>query len=57
MKAITLHAPHGRELTPSERQQILRRLKHGPSLDRQALADYAVKVKDQVVKKRENAQA
>jgi hypothetical protein len=52
MKIETLHASHGRELTPSERQIILRRLKHGPSLDRQALADYAVKVKDQVVKKR-----
>ena len=52
MKIETLHAPHGRELTPSERQIILRRLKHGPVLDRQALADYAVKVKDQVAKKR-----
>ena len=42
-------------LTPTERQTILRKLKRGPVLDRQALADYANKLKDQVLKKRENA--
>lgn len=41
------------ELTPAERQEILRRLKHGPVMDREALAEYAKKVKMEVLKKRE----
>jgi hypothetical protein len=44
-------------LTPTERQTLLRRLKHGPVLGKKALARYAVKVKNEILKKRENAQA
>ena len=43
------------DLTPSERQHILRRLKHGPVLDRAALAEYAKRVRQEVVAKRKNA--
>ena len=42
-------------LTSTERQEILRRLKHGPVMDREALAVYALKVRDKVLEKRENA--
>jgi hypothetical protein len=40
-------------LTPSERQQILRRLKHGPKLTREKLALYVERVTREVVSKRE----
>ena len=43
------------DLTPAERQQILRRLKHGPKLGREALAEYAQKVQADVLKKGKNA--
>lgn len=42
-------------LTPAERQTILRRLKHGPQMDRAALAEYAKKIRLQVLAKREKA--
>jgi len=40
-------------LTPTERQEILRRLKHGPALPREDLAKYANKVRREVLNKRE----
>lgn len=49
----TLHAPHGRTLTPAERQIVLRRLKFGPALPREELAEYAAKVSREVVVERE----
>jgi len=39
-------------LTPTERQEMLRRLKHGPVMDREALVAYALKVRDQILEKR-----
>ena len=45
------------QLTPAERQTLLRKLKHGPALDREDLARYAQKLQDEILKKRENAQA
>jgi hypothetical protein len=39
-------------LTPSQRQQILRRLKYGPVLSRDELAGYANRVRQQVLSKR-----
>ncbi len=39
-------------LTPEERQEILRRLKHGPSLGREALAKFAQQVRQDVLNKR-----
>jgi len=39
-------------LTSTERQEILRRLKHGPVMDREALVAYALKVRDQILEKR-----
>lgn len=43
------------KLTPTERQQILRRLKYGPALPREELAEYANKLKRDVLNKREKA--
>ena len=40
------------KLTPTERQQILRKLKRSPALDRGALAIHAEKLKQEVVGKR-----
>lgn len=42
-------------LAPTERQEILRRLKHGPVMDREALAVYALKVRDKVLEKRKES--
>ena len=39
-------------LTPAERQEVLRRLKYGPYLGRESLARYALRVRDEVLKKR-----
>ena len=39
-------------LTPAERQEILRRLKHGPVLGRATLAEYANRVSQEVLEKR-----
>jgi tellurite resistance protein len=44
------------DLTPAERQQILRRLKHGPALDRETLAEYANKLKEMVLSNRKKVQ-
>ena len=44
------------DLTPNERQQILRRLKRGPVLSREALAQYAGDLRREVLKKREKVQ-
>ena len=38
-------------LTPAERQEILRRLKRGPTLSREAMAGYVNKLKSDVVGK------
>jgi hypothetical protein len=43
-------------LTPIERQQILRRLKHGPALGREELAEYAKRLKWDVIGKRKQVQ-
>jgi hypothetical protein len=40
-------------LTPAERQEILRRLKHGPTLSREELAGYVNRLKLGVLNKRE----
>ena len=40
------------DFTPAERQEILRRLKHGPALPREELAEYASKVRQEVLAKR-----
>ena len=42
-------------LTPSERQECLRRLKHGPVLSKAELAEYAKKVRMDILKKRKVA--
>lgn len=42
-------------LTPAERQECLRRLKHGPALPKAELAEYAKKVRMEVLKKRKVA--
>lgn len=49
----TLHSPHGRTLTSAERQIVLRRLKFGPALPREELAEYVAKVSQEVVAQRE----
>lgn len=41
------------KLTPAERQIILRKLKHGPQMDRAALAEYAKKLRREILAKRE----
>ena len=41
----TVTQPTQPTLTPEERQLILRRLKHGPALDRVALAKYATQLR------------
>jgi hypothetical protein len=43
-------------LTPTERQAILRRLKYGPALPREELAEYANKLRREVLNKRKKAQ-
>ena len=40
------------KLTPTERQQILRKLKRSPALDRGALAIHAEKIRKEVVAER-----
>jgi hypothetical protein len=40
-------------LTPKERQHILRRLKHGPALSREELAEYAKRMAVGVIRQRE----
>lgn len=40
------------DLTPAERQEVLRRLKHGPVLVREELAKFANQVREDVLKKR-----
>jgi hypothetical protein len=44
-------------LAPTERQTILRRLKRGPKLGREALAQYTRQLREEVLRKRKNAQA
>ncbi len=39
-------------LTPTERQQILRKLKHGPALPKAELAQYANKLRKEALAKR-----
>lgn len=48
MTKETLHT-----LTPTERQIVLRRLKFGPALPREELADYAAKVSREIIAQRE----
>jgi hypothetical protein len=42
-------------LTPTEHQEILRRLKHGPALPKAELAEYANKLRREVLVKRKQA--
>lgn len=39
-------------LTPTERQEILRRLKHGPTLPKDELVKYANKLRREVLARR-----
>ena len=55
MIGLTKHNHH--DLTPAERQQILRRLKHGPVLPKAELAEYVNRLKEEVLRKRGHAQA
>jgi hypothetical protein len=48
----TLHSPHGRTLTPAERQIVLRRLKFGPVLSREELTEYTAKISREVIAER-----
>jgi hypothetical protein len=41
------------DLTPAERQEVLRRLKRGPALPRERTAEYACQVRLDVLRKRE----
>jgi len=43
------------QLTPTERQYILRRLKRGPALPKRELVEYAEKVRQEVMAKRKKA--
>jgi hypothetical protein len=43
-------------LTPAERQQILRKLKHGPALPKVELINYANRLRLEVLQKREKVQ-
>jgi hypothetical protein len=52
---MTLATPT--DLTPTERQELLRRLKYGPVLGKEGLAKYALELREQILKKRKNAQA
>ena len=52
MTQETLHAPHGRMLTPAERQIVLRRLKYGPVLSRVALVEYTQRLEQEVIAER-----
>ena len=42
-------------LTPTERQEILRKLKHGPALPKTELVEYANKLRREVLAKRKQA--
>jgi hypothetical protein len=42
-------------LTSTERQEILRRLKHGPALPKAELAEYANNLRREVLAKRKQA--
>ncbi len=50
------HLP-GSDLTPAERQQILRRLKHGPALPKAELTEYANRLRREVLAARTGKQA
>lgn len=55
MSVINEHAHELSGLTSSERQEILRRLKHGPVLGREALAKYANKLRREILQNRKQA--
>ena len=42
-------------LTPTERQEILRRLKHGPALPKAEMAGYANKLRREILARRKQA--
>ena len=44
---------HYLDLTPSERQEVLRRLKRAPAMAKEELGEYACKVRLAVLAKRE----
>jgi hypothetical protein len=44
-------------LIPTERQQVLRRLKHGPDLPREDLAEFACRVRREVLAERASGEA
>ena len=43
-------------LTPTERQEVLRRLKHGPALPKDELVKYANKLRREVLARRTGKQ-
>ena len=47
-----LTKPNHHDLTSAERQEVLRRLKHGPALPKAELAGYANKLRLEVLSKR-----
>jgi len=51
---LTKHNHH--DLTPTERQEILRRLKHGPALPKAEMAGYANRLRLEVLSKRKASQ-
>ena len=53
---IKLTKSNHNDLTPEERQAILRRLKRGPVTTREALVEYANKVRQDVLSKRKASQ-
>jgi hypothetical protein len=53
MSDLATYAHELSGLTSAERQEILRRLKHGPVLGREALAKYANKSCREILQKRE----
>ena len=44
------------DLTPAERQEILRRLKHGPALPKAELAEYANKLRREALVRRKQVE-
>jgi hypothetical protein len=42
-------------LTPAERQILLRRLKYGPTLSREALAEYTKRLREEILAERKKA--
>lgn len=54
MIGLTKHTHH--DLTPAERQEVLRRLKHGPALPKAELGAYANRLRREVIEKRKQVE-